>query len=79
MPYSIKDVDDSEALIRELRPDAVIWRNGMMLTVGDKECEGLAVFVFRPRRDDLEEREITSSPDEIRDICLWLGPQWTEL
>lgn len=79
MPYSLQDVDAAEALIRELRPDADIWRgyDGMFLTVGDKDCNGLAIFIFRPRRDDLEEREIVSSEEEIRDICFWMGSQWT--
>ena len=79
MSYSLKDVDDAEALIRELRPDAVVWRgyDGMMLTVGDKDCRGPAHYVFRPQRDDLGEVEIVRSMEEIRDLCFFLGGQWT--
>lgn len=79
MAYALKDVDDAEALIRELRPDAKIWRDsyGWSLTIGDGYNHGLVIFIFRPRCDDLGEKEITSTKEEIRDICFLMGSQWT--
>jgi hypothetical protein len=78
MPYSLKDVNDAEALVRSLRPEAIISRGDYdwSLSIMDKNSNA-AFVLFQPQRDDTGQREISSTLDEIRDICFFMGGQWT--
>lgn len=76
MSYSMKDVDNAESLIRQLRPDIMISRGDYdwALSICDKD-RTCAFIVFRPEMDGRD--EISSTLDQIRDLCFFFGSQWT--
>lgn len=76
MAYSLNDVDAAEALIRKLRPDAIISRDDFdwSLSVKDKDSE-IAIILFQNGDEGRPER--ISTEEEIRDICFLMGSQWT--
>lgn len=80
MAYSLRDVDAAEALVRETRPETIIERGDYdwSLRIADKEWQSPGVILFQPRRDDIGQCEIRSSPEQIKDICFMLGSQWTQ-
>lgn len=76
MAYTLKDVDDAEALVRELRPDMTIYRQSFDWELAIKEATGdSAIWLFRIRSQ--QNPEVRSTPDEIGDICFISGAQWT--
>jgi hypothetical protein len=76
MPYTLQEVDDAEALVREIRPATLISRDDYdwALAIKDKDSQS-AIILFRPQRG--EQSEICSTPEEIESICHFLGSQWT--
>lgn len=78
MSYSIKDVDAAEKIIRAERPDLVISRGDYdwSLSVASKP-QGHGVILFQPEREENGQREISSTLEEVKNICFLLGDQWT--
>ncbi len=76
MSYSLKDVDEAEALVRSMRPETLISRDDYdwSLAVKDKDST-VAVILFQC--GDETRPEIRSSLDDVRNVCFWLGRQWT--
>lgn len=76
MPYSMQDVDEAEALVRKIRPETLISRDDYDWTLVIKDKDSNFVVILFQCGDE-SRREITTSSDEIRDICFLLGSQWT--
>jgi hypothetical protein len=74
MTYYLKDVDRAEDIVRKECPDAIIHRGdvdwSLVVRAGDT-----AIILFQPPMDG--QREIKSTPEEVKTICFVLGSQWT--
>lgn len=76
MDYTLKDVDDAEALVRRIRPDTLISRDNYDwdLAIRDNESR-YEIVLFRSPRG--EGPAIASTTEEIESICYYMGSQWT--
>lgn len=77
MTYTLKDVDDAEALVLAERPGTLTYRDdydwGLVIRADENSTHAIILF----QCGDQYRPEIKSTPEEIRNICYWIGSQWT--